>query len=230
MSWSKPNFKKDIVTSVKNPNKFLLARALYPSSYVTYEAAIYCLKLNEVEPKNIHMAKERLNYSSNKESNLITNDLLANAFLKEPRKSSHYASYNGTIFTFIEREFTNLIGIEPSIRFGEEVLTTNIERTLIDVAISPQYVGGYKKACKIWNQFFLQNEINIQELATMYQKLNYKYPYWQRIGFILKNEANEKLANDWKQFFSKPQFSFFADRPFAKNWSYDNEWHIYYPN
>lgn len=232
ISWSVKTDKKHIVSTSRSLDTLLLGLSLYPSSYYCFQTSLYCLGITKKMPKINHLAKERPKYGKTNSDFQLTSEIVKAEFQKAAKISKRSATYNGYTFNFFEREFTGkegIISVQNPITKETQVQTTSLERTLLDIAIAPHHVGGFREACKLWKLIYANSQPDLSQMHAIYEKLNYKYPYWQRIGLILKNEVSPKSAVEWKANFSAPELIFYADREPQKNWDFDSEWNIGFP-
>ncbi|MBN1765422.1 MAG: hypothetical protein JW860_09220 [Sedimentisphaerales bacterium] len=66
---------------------------------------------------------------------------------------------------------------------GEKIQLTDIERTLIDIAVRPEYAGGPFEVLRAYKS--AKNKVSINRLTALLKKINYVYPYHQVIGYYL---------------------------------------------
>lgn len=232
ITWSVKTDKKEITTTSKSVDMLLLGISLYPSSYYCFQSSLYCLGITKEIPKTNHLVKERPKYGKANSNFQLTSEIVKAEFQKAAKISKRSAVYNGYAFNFFEREFTGkegVISVQNPITKETQVQTTSLERTLLDIAIAPHYVGGFREVCKLWKLIYENSRPDLSLMYKIYEKLNYKYPYWQRIGLILKNEISPKSAAEWKAYFSAPELIFYADREPQKNWQFDSEWNMSFP-
>jgi predicted transcriptional regulator of viral defense system len=183
-------------------------------------------------PQINHLTKERPKYGKANSNFQLTTEIIKSEYQKAAKISKRSAKYDGYAFNFFEREFTGkegVISVQNPITKKMQVQTTSIERTLLDIAIAPHHVGGFQEACKLWKLIYANSHPNLSQMQAIYAKLNYKYPYWQRIGLILKNEVGQKKATEWKLNFPVPELIFYADREPQENWHFDSEWNMNFP-
>ena len=66
---------------------------------------------------------------------------------------------------------------------GETLQVTDVERTLIDITVRPEYAGGVFEVLKAFRN--AHQKVSVNRLAAMLRKINYTYPYHQAIGFYM---------------------------------------------
>lgn len=100
---------------------------------------------------------------------------------------------------------------------AEELELTDLERTLIDVAVRPTYAGGSKVVARAYRNAF----------AKTLHDLNYVYPYHQVVGFYLQNAGCPLSA---LQPLRDPglQFDFYLEHA-TKRTRFDSTWRLHVP-
>jgi hypothetical protein len=75
---------------------------------------------------------------------------------------------------------------------GSQLSVTDLERTLIDIAVRPVYGGGVYEILAAYRA--AADKIEIRRIVAYLEALEYKYPYHQAIGFYLER-AGAPAAN-----------------------------------
>ncbi len=103
---------------------------------------------------------------------------------------------------------------------------TSIERTLIDITVRPNHVGGVSRVLEAFAA--AKGRVSTRAVLGMLKKLDYTYPFHQAIGFYLKR-AGYSIGD--QELFARmgTRFDFYlshgASRPV-----FDREWRIWYPH
>jgi predicted transcriptional regulator of viral defense system len=157
----------------------------------------------------------------------ITQEGINRAFKNGQRQSNYIFRYGGSRFVLISGKDTDKAGVVRSKGpQGEEIDTTDLERTLIDIVVRPAYAGGLKQVFSIYKQ--VASKIDVDHMIGLLQKVNYAYPYHQSIGFLLHRAGRpERDCRKFKDF--GLEFDFFLDYG-LKRPSYDENWRLYYPS
>ena len=203
--------------------------AFQPLYYLSHFSALYLHELTNQRPEEYFLSKEVMGRTPIHSKEKIP-EKIRQAFLKSPRKTSKYLSYQKTKITLLEKQDLGKIGVrKKSLKIEEKrqvnISFTSLERTLIDSIISPHYSGGVKA---VINAFF-KARININRLYKIYKAYSPYYPYWQSIGFLLYKLKKPDMSKKWLQYFSSPKMEFYLDKNFNENWGYDSKWKVYYP-
>jgi predicted transcriptional regulator of viral defense system len=72
------------------------------------------------------------------------------------------------------------------------VRVTNLERTLIDIAVRPFYAGGVTEVLTAFER--AQGKASANRLVALLRRLNYVYPYHQAIGFYMERAGYSDTA------------------------------------
>jgi predicted transcriptional regulator of viral defense system len=110
---------------------------------------------------------------------------------------------------------------------GIGIPVTNLERTLIDIAVRPAYAGGVNSVLSAYR--LAQPNVSIRKLKKALRFLNYVYPYHQSIGFYIDMAGNytNKAIQEFLTY-DTFKYNFYLDYE-IKEKSYSEKWRIYYP-
>jgi hypothetical protein len=197
-------------------------------TYISHYSALYWNELVAQKPTEYFISTE-IQAHSNAKKNSINEGALRLSFMKGPRVTQYFGTFEGVKYYFIERAYCAQVGvIEKKIhRENKNIIfhCTDIERTLLDSIISPHYSGGMGLISKA----FAKTKINISKLHKYYKELKLLYPYWQTIGFVIEIAHGSSLANKWKELFGDPKIDFYFDRNARSDWNKSDKWRIFYP-
>ena len=208
-----------------NVSEFQLAQSLKPNAYLAHRAAMFINGLCDERPDTIYINVEQSQHHK-RNTNTLSQGTIDQAFKNKVRVSNEIAEANGVKVCITHGQRTDQLGVETIKRStGELLVITNLERTLIDIAVRPIYAGGPKEVLKAYTH---ARSISLKKLAKILKELNYVYPYHQAVGFYLQNSGAFEIA-DLKPFTSlKSDFDFYLDYR-MKDPTYSPEWKIYYP-
>ncbi|MDE2166797.1 MAG: hypothetical protein KGJ66_10740 [Alphaproteobacteria bacterium] len=114
-----------------------------------------------------------------------TQDAIDRAFSGNQRQSKLIYKYRGMSVVMISGKNTNRLGVEEiSGPASEKIPVTNLERTLIDIAVRPAYAGGASQVLRAYRA--AKDRVSVQRLLAILAKLDYVYPYHQSIGFLMQ--------------------------------------------
>ncbi len=201
-----------------------LALSLREVSYLTHQTASYLNGLTDYEPSNIYVNSEQLKKAS---KGVLTQEGIHLAFKNPMRVTKSYAQYNGKTIWLLNGKYTGCYGVTEVEYEAREVLRlTNIERTLIDIAVRPAYSGGVTEVLKAYR--LAKNKVSLESLAETLRILNYTYPYHQVVGFYLEKAGiyEENMVNNFLQF--GLDYDFYLTHN-MKEMSYSEKWRLFYP-
>lgn len=204
---------------------FEIVESLKPESYFTHYTAMYLHELTEQIPKTIYINYEQI--PKPKGAGSLIQQRIDSAFKRPWRTTNNISSYKGYKICLLNGMFTGKLGvIETSGQNGEKIYITNIERTLIDIAVRPVYSGGIFEVLKAYR--LAHSKVSINKLSAMLEKLNYIYPYHQVIGFYLEKAEKYKTSqiNLMEKFDKK--YDFYLTHQ-MKKMSYSKKWRLYFP-
>jgi hypothetical protein len=202
-----------------------IALSLKPDGYLTHYSAIYIHELTEQIPKTVYVNTEQPKQP--KGNGELEQGRIDNAFKNNVRVSNEIATYHDYKIRILHGMNTNNLGVvEVDGAEGELVSVTNVERTLIDIAVRPVYSGGVHEVLKAYR--LAKDKVSINKLSAMLKKLNYTYPYHQVIGFYLEKAGvyKESAIQLLRKFPMK--FDFYLEHKMAET-EYSPEWKLYYP-
>ena len=204
---------------------FHLALSIKKDAYLSHYTSMYLHSLTDQIPKMIYVNKEQT--PKQKSQNEMTQDGIDLAFKRPQRISKYMAEYNEYKICLLNGKNTNNLGVyENTDLFDQPLLLTDIERTLIDICVRPEYAGGYSEVLNAFQN--AHDRVSINRLLSYYSKMDYVYPYHQVIGFYL--ERSGSYSERQIDFFRKleKKFDFYLTYN-MQNTEYSKEWRLYYP-
>lgn len=200
-----------------------LAVILYPNSYFSHSSAISIHDLTYEIEKTIYVSHENASSFSSSQKIQLEQKAIDNSFSKPMRTSTNYLDFQNQRIYMIQSKFSNLLGVIQE----KDRSYTDIERTLIDIAVRPQYSGGVQHVLEVYGE--AKEAASITRIIAYLKKLNYAYPYHQAIGFYLEKAGYKlnhikKLDNTFEK-----KYDFYLDYN-MKDMQFDSKWKIYYPS
>ncbi|UAY55718.1 type IV toxin-antitoxin system AbiEi family antitoxin domain-containing protein [Arachidicoccus terrestris] len=200
------------------PSTLQIASSLINRSYLSHFTAVFLHGLTTQVPKTVYISFEQ---SEKVFDRNLTQTAIDSAFSKPQRRSGVTATYKDYTFLLHNGMYTNRTGVFVS----EGLPITNIERTLIDIAVRPAYAGGVDSVLEVYKKAI--SRISINKLVATLDKLNFIYPYHQAIGFYLERAGLiEKKLEPLKE--KEKNFDFYLTYAMMEK-EYDETWRIYYP-
>ena len=204
---------------------FALAASINKKAYFSHLSAMYLHGLTINTPKEIYINIEQKERPQSKMQ--LTQESIDKALKNQPRVTKNFSEVNGyTINLLNGKQTANLGVVKKEIEGIGIVSLSNIERTLIDIAVRPVYSGGVLNVLDAYKVSY--GSVSIELIADYLSKINHKYPYHQNIGFYLEKAgfAEETIAVLDKL---KKEFTFYLDYR-MKNPKFSKRWNLYYPD
>ena len=152
------------------------------------------------------------------------------AFSRKPRISQNSIELEDMRVCMINGMFTNQLGvISDLVSYNEnskiKVRLTNLERTLIDITVRPAYSGGLFEVQKAFR--LAKDNLSVNTLAAMLQKMKFVYPYHQAIGYYLENSGYKSIQLDLLRRFPM-EHDFYLGHNMGET-EYVKEWRLHVP-
>ena len=203
-----------------------VALSLKEGSYLTHASAIFLHGLNNQLPSTIYTNKEQSAKPSQDVS--INQKLLDDNFSNKQRESKYIYRYRDSKIIILSGKNTGrleVIGIKD--QFDKLLPVTSIARTLVDIAVRPNYGGGVYQVLEAFKG--ARDHVSVSSILSVLKKLNYKYPYHQAIGFYM-SQAGFPTAQTDKVRKLGLNFDFYLDYGIPKtNREYVKEWRLFVP-
>lgn len=155
----------------------------------------------------------------------LTQGGIDRAFRSQARTSKYLFHCESTQFCLLSGKNTGNLGVEIMTFQGQQIAVTNLERTLVDVAVRPAYSGGCAHVLEAYRR--ANGRVSVDSTLGILAKLDYVYPYHQAIGFYMQT-AGYGAAEVAKFKSMGQQFDFYLDYAMDGP-SYSPEWRIHYP-
>lgn len=209
-----------------NANYFNIGLTIKKDGYLSNYTAMQIHNLTLQIPKSIYVSHTKVeNRNPLKNNNInLSQDSIDKAFAKPQRITSevYKSEIDNYRLLFIQKGYTeNNIGIinNNGIRY------TDLERTLIDIAIRPAYSGGVFEVLEAFIN--ARKDVDINKLNGYLSELDYIYPFHQLIGFYMEKADydSEKISILFNQV---SEYKFYLTYNMS-NKEYDARWKMYYP-
>jgi hypothetical protein len=204
----------------KEASIYEIALSLRSKSYISHYPALLFNDLTNQIPKTIYVTHE-LSPKLSKPS-MLSQSAIDAAFSKPQRRSGLECTIEDNKIVLLEGKSTNRAGVVSE----NNIAYTNLERTLVDATVRPNYAGGAFSVLEAFRNA-IDKKISVNKLAALLNKMDFIYPYHQAIGFYLERAGyNGNLLDLLRR---KPMdFDFYLDYDMAEK-EYSPNWKIYYP-
>jgi hypothetical protein len=149
------------------------------------------------------------------------------AFRRPPRTTSNVAQYDNKRILLLNGKHTAGLGVTTFAREGSSPLrVSDLERTLIDIAVRPVYSGGVEQVLQAYRA--TNGKASPKRIAEVLSRLDYVYPYHQAIGFYLErsrvyDEAAIRLFANMRR-----EFAFYLAHEMSEV-RHCERWRVNYP-
>lgn len=205
----------------EKPNIFEVACNIHARCYISHYSAAFLHGLTDNIVKTVYVNQEQSKKPKSQELSL-SQQQIDQVFQRPVRTSNRLAVYDGDQILWLNGKATDDLGVieKDGLRY------TSIERTLIDIAVRPDYSGGISEVLTIYKN--AQGDVSINKLQAMLKKLDYIYPYHQSIGFYLERAGYKESALRLLDRLPKT-VDFYLGHQLKKP-SYSERWKLYYPS
>lgn len=205
---------------------FEVGLELVPRAYLSHYTALYLHGLTDQIPKHIYINHEQSPKDNSSIPPLTQPDVDA-AFAKPQPYSSNQARFGDYTFVVLNGKYTNRLGVVEQRHFiAGNVQLTNLERTLIDLVVRADYVGGVYEVVEAYRR--AAPTVSINRLVSLLTKLDYRYPYHQAIGFYIERAGNYRPAQIQLLKKMAMNLDFYLTYDMGAT-DYSAEWRLHYP-
>lgn len=199
--------------------------SLKDRAYFSHFTAMTYHDLTDQIPKTLYVNKEQFppSYRDNK----LSQNAINLAFSRKPRISKAIAQYAGYNICLVESMGEGELGIVETQAFGSQnIRVTNIERTLIDIAVRPFYSGGVFEVLSAYKR--AASNVSVNKMSSILSKMKYIYPYHQVIGFYLERSGGYSSSKIDLLSKYKIDLDFYLTYN-LKDKEYSKKWRLFYP-
>lgn len=151
--------------------------------YLSHASAIYLHGLTNRGPSTFYINREQTEKPRGKAG--LSQDRIDLAFSRPQRVSNNELTWDSLRFVFLSGKHTDnyAVGAFEGPQ-GEPVRCTDLERTLVDIAVRPVYAGGVDEVAAAYRSAL--DRVSVRKLVTALRKIGHVYPYHQAIGLYLE--------------------------------------------
>jgi len=220
-----PPYKREVRYVWGKVSLYEVALALKANSYFSHYTAMKFHGLTEQVPKTTYLNAEQSNASI--ATGPLTQGAIHTAFRRKARVSSNVAETKDFRVCIISGKNTGNLGVIEKAVVPEAgpLRFTNLERTLIDIAVRPVYAGGVFEVRKAYE--LAKDKVSVENLVRMLRKLAYTYPYHQAIGYYLERADYEPAQVELLHQLPR-EFDFYLTHQMSQT-DYVKKWRLFVP-
>jgi len=202
-----------------------LAASLIKGAYFSHYSAIHVHDLSEQLPKTIYINSEQGKKTHTRV--VLKQRNIDVAFSRPWRTSNNIAQYKDYNIYWLNGMYTGNLGvIQIPYQDAHNILVTDIERTLIDIAVRPVYSGGIFEVLKAYKAAI--PKVDLGKLLGYLRQIGFMYPYHQAIGFYLEKAGLPSHRTEALKSFGL-SYDFYLTHQ-IKSKGYSQDWKLYYPS
>jgi predicted transcriptional regulator of viral defense system len=161
---------------------FDVAAKLRPRGYFSHATSVFAHGLTEQIPQTLYINDEQSEKPA--PAGTLTQASLDRAFKSRQRVSKFAFIYGRNRIVILNGKQTGSLGVITMDVGGSEHPVTDLERTLIDIAVRPVYGGGVYEIAAAYRAAV--DRVKVGRIVEYLAELDYMYPYHQAIGFYLE--------------------------------------------
>jgi len=204
---------------------YAIVLSLKPDCYLSHYTAMHLHELTDQIPKiiNVNVEQGPKRHGPVK----LVQERVDFAFKRPTRLCNNVAEYEGRQVRLLNGLYTGNSGvIDMPGPEGEALRVTDVERTLIDIAVRPEYAGGPFEVLTAYRR--ASDRVSVNRLVALLKKIDYIYPYHQVIGFYLEGAGTYKQSQIELLARLGTQCDFYLMHQIVAP-DYSSKWRLYYP-
>lgn len=210
----------------KEATPFHVGLTVRKGGYLSNYSAMQLHQLTLQLPKTVYVSDDKyVNLHGPKSKDVVLQQEAVDKAFSKPQRvatESYKSTFDGFRYVYLQRKHT-LVNI--GITTVKEYAVTDLERTLIDIAVRPAYSGGSFEVLAAFRN--AKPKTDVQKLNEYLNQLDYIYPYHQLIGFYLDLAGFPK--NNLQIFLNRKTNINFYQTYNLSNKKLNEKWGIYYP-
>ncbi len=204
---------------------YTIALSLKPDGYLSHYTAMHLHELTDQVPKTVNVNVEQ--GPKRRGPIELVQERVDFAFSRPTRLCNNVAEYEGHQVRLLNGLHTGNTGvIDMPGPEGEVLRVTDLERTLIDATVRPEYAGGPFEVLTAYRR--ASDTVSVNRLAALLKKIDYVYPYHQVIGFYLERAGTYKKSQIELLAKFGTQCDFYLMHQIVMP-EYSPRWRLYYP-
>lgn len=181
--------KSEVVIYKGNPTTFEKISSVTNSSYLSHITALFIHELTEQIPRHLYVTTPQKASSKNIK---LTQDQILESSSKAFKRSLNSIVYEEMLATALFGIKIDGVRQKMNHTFFGSVYVSSLEKTLIDIAVRPEYSGGIDEVLNAYRE--AAGKFQPNDLARLLRKHKFLYPYHQTVGYYMeKSQAYKKM-------------------------------------
>ncbi|WP_459555811.1 type IV toxin-antitoxin system AbiEi family antitoxin domain-containing protein [Lacunimicrobium album] len=180
--------RKVILFSWGDVTRWEVLNNLHSDAYFSHLTAANLHGLTLQAPNSVYLNVEQSNSGIGAE---LSQEAIDRAYSGSCRTTSNFVTYEDLTIYWLNGKNTDRLGVKEFQHGDLRLNVTDLERTLIDLAVRPIYSGGVFEVAEAFSN--AADRVSVNRIASYLRRMNYGYPFHQCIGFYL--ERTKKLEN-----------------------------------
>jgi hypothetical protein len=201
-----------------------VALSLRPGSFLSHGSAVFLHGLTQQLPRVVYVNKEQSVKPA--PSGQLSQEAIDRALANKQRESQYILRSDDWRVVLLNGK--NSGGLEVGQLpqgDGVQLPVTKLERTLIDIAVRPNYAGGVHQVLEAYRS--AKSKVSVNVLIATLQKMAYVYPYHQVIGFYMQRAGYDEARLTRLRSLGM-RFDFYLSNA-IKEREYDETWKLFIP-
>jgi len=158
---------------------------LSPSSYISHYTAMFLHGLTEQVPRDIY-----INFPQKKHGGRVylNQEQIQESYLKPFKRSQKIAVFEDMWLIALNGKDSD---IKPCYLMEHDyfgrIRIASLEKTMIDIAVRPEYSGGVDEVLKAYKS--AAGDVSISRLRALLESHSFAYPYHQPIGWYMSKSG-----------------------------------------
>ena len=201
----------DIVSTFRSNGYFSHLSALYLHKLVDgYDGFIYFNSEQKPHPR----------YSTR-----LSQGGIDSAFKRKQRQTTNFVKADDYTIYLLNGKNTKRLGVIEVTTPEGTFDCTNIERTLVDVVVRPNYSGGLANIIIAYKE--AKGRVSTNKMVAYLRELDHAYPYHQSVGFLLEHTGYPGEVIDLFQKLPR-DYDFYLTHQ-MKEPTYNSKWKLFVP-